>query len=248
MVTRVAVYFAGHLRNLQDNWANYKRVFSHPDIQFDFYFTLWRKNHTATGESWNHNNVTGKQLVEIRDITEGDVYCICPEAKAVNIIEEIEFGPEYSGYRNNILPQLYCIQKAFLAVPKDYDYYIRMRTDLYFFKGVSWPEALGDCVLPSTVHFGVANYPNSDLFNDFLWIGNYEAHLYITSIYDCILKYDRSQIIERIYTTHMDAGHLKSRNYPFEFALERRTRGFDGLPETGPYTERRKREGDFVQV
>ena len=248
MVTRVAVYFAGHLRNLEDNWANYKRVFSHPDVQFDFYFTLWRKNHTATSESWNHSNATGKQLLEIRDITEGDIYCICPYAKGVQILEEKTFASEYDGYAKNILPQLYCIQKAFLAVPKDYDYYVRMRTDLYFFKGVNWPDALGDCVIPSTVHFGKPNYPNSDLFNDFFWIGNYEANLYITSIYDYILNYDKSLIVERIYRSHMAVGPLKLRHYPFEFALERRTRGFDGLPETGPYTERRNREGDFVQV
>jgi hypothetical protein len=245
-MTRVAVYFAGHLRNLQDNWANYKRVFSHPHIQFDFYFTLWRKSHTTTSTSWQHSNVTGKKLVEIRDITEGDVYCICPEAKAVNILDEISFGPEYAGYGKNIIPQLHCIRKAFLAVPKDYDYYIRMRTDLYFFKGVNWPEALGDCVIPSTVHFGVPNYPSSDLFNEFIWIGNYEANLYITSIYDCILSYDRSQITERLYRMHMDVGSLKPRHYPFEVVLERRTRGFDGLPETGPYTERRRSEGDFI--
>lgn len=248
MITRVAVYFAGHLRNLEDNWGNYKRVFSHPDVQFDFYFTLWRKNHTATWESWNHSNATGRKLIEIRDITEGDIYSICPSAKGIQILDEIPFDLEHSRYAKNIIPQLYCIQKAFLAVPKDYDYYIRMRTDLYFFKGVNWPEALGEFVIPSTVHFRVPNYPNSDLFNDLFWIGDYEANLYITSIYDNILKYDKSLIAERLFRVHMDAGSLKPKHYPFEIALERRTRGFDGLPETGPYTERRMREGDFIEV
>jgi hypothetical protein len=101
-------------------------------------------------------------------------------------------------------------------------------------------------VIPKTVHFNVPNYPNSDLFNDFFWIGNYETNRYLANLYKDLANYDKRQVIETLFATHMRASSIVPRHYPFEVVLERRTRGFDGLPETGPHTQRRKEEGNFV--
>lgn len=247
-MTRVAVYFTGHLRNLSNTWANYKRFFSDPSIQFHFYFTLWRKSHTTTNDSWDKINASGKIFVDIYDITEKDVYSICPEAKYVKIIDTVTHDKEYLKYSPNIVSQLYGISDMISNIPNDYDYYIRMRTDLYFFKAPNWSECLGDFVVPEDVHWNKINYfsPISNIFNDYFWVANYSITREIADIYKNILTYPKGLTTEWYFARHMTKKNLIPDHYRFEIALERRTRGFEDTAETRFYTERRKREGDFV--
>jgi len=245
---RVAVYFTGHLRNLSDTWPNYKRFFSDPSIQFDYYFTLWRKSHTTSSNSWDKINASGKIFVPIYDITEQDVYKICPEAKYVKIIDSVIHNKEYLKYYEGTVSQMYIISDMISNIPNDYDYYIRMRTDLYFFKAPKWSECLGDFVVPEDVHWNKINYfsPISKLFNDYFWVANYSITRDIADIYRDILTYPKGLITEGYFALHMTKKNLVPDHYEFELTLDRRTRGFEEGEESRSYTERRKREGDFI--
>lgn len=227
---RVAVYFSGHIRNLKDTIHNYRKVFQHPNVDFDYYFTLWRKNHDTANDSWNHNNQTNKKLVNISNITEKDVYEICPEAKNVVILEEFDLPPEFSGYKPSAVFQMYMLYRGFQEVANTYDIYIRMRPDLYFFKGIDWEFILNNAhkhelFIPKNVHFAGANYPNSDIFNDYFWISSYEVGKYISELFKNIRSMQKGMITEKYFALHISLNMPKLTHYPFDFALERRTRG-----------------------
>jgi len=249
---RIAVYFSGHIRNLKDTIQNYRRVFKHPALQFDYYFTLWRKNHNTENDSWNHNNIMNKTLLDITKITEEEVYNICPEAKKVVILEEFEVPLEFQGYKPSTVFQLYSLYKGFQEVPPTYDLYVRMRSDLYFFKDIDWKYILNnssryDLFIPENVHYNLKNYPSSHIFNDYFWISSYKVGKYISEIFKNLTNMEKGHIVETYFALYISKNIPKILNHPFDLALERRTRGFDAnLNETAIYSERRKIEGDLV--
>ena len=248
----VAVYFSGHIRNLKDTIRNYRRVFQYPNFEFHYYFTLWRINHDTSNDSWNYNNETHKKLVEITHITEKDVYDICPEAKKVVILEEFDLPPEFNGYKPATVFQMYSLYRGFQEVPDTYDLYVRMRTDLYFFKGIDWELIMNnsrkyELFIPEDVHFTLKNYPISDIFNDYFWISSYQVGKYISELFKKITSMEKGTFAEKYFALHISMNIPKIIHYPFDLALERRTRGFDTiLDETTVYTQRRKVEGDIV--
>jgi len=251
---RVAVYFSGHIRNFKDNIDNYRRVFQHLNVEFHYYFTLWRKNHDTANNSWNYNNEMNKKLVDISNITEKDIYDICPEAKNVVIIEEFDLPDEFSGYNPSAAFLMYSLYRGFQELADTYDLYVRMRTDLYFFKGIDWEFILNnshtyELFIPENVHYTSKNYPNSNIFNDYFWISSYQVGKYISEIFKQITSMPRGIIVERYFALHISMNMPKLLHCQFDLALERRTRGgFDAnlVDETTFYTERRKIEGDFI--
>ena len=249
---RVAVYFSGHIRNFKENIANFRRVFQHPNVTFDYYFTFWRVNHNAMNDSWRHNNRTNKKLVDIAHITEADVYEICPEAKKVVILHEFELPEEYAPYKPSAVFQAYSLYKAFQELPDTYDLYVRMRPDIYFFNGVDWGYILNsrdthDLFISETVHFKLKNYPSGDIFDDLFWVSNYTAGKYLSNLFTSITSMNGGRAMEHYFATHLSNNNYRIAYHPFDIALERRTRGFDAdLEETPVYTRRRKEEGDFI--
>ena len=123
-----------------------------------------------------------------------------------------------------------------------------MRTDLYFFKAPKWSKCLGDFVVPKDVHWNKINYfsPISKLFNDYFWVANYSITRDIADIYRGILTYPKGLITEGYFALHMTKKNLVPDHYEFELTLDRRTRDFEEGEESRSYTERRKREGDFI--
>lgn len=251
MKHHIAVYFSGHLRNLDETWTNYKKIFENTTlIKFDFYFILWNVNHTIESKSWEHNENVGKKLVEITPISENDIYKICPDAKIVKLIKDGGFEiPEHLRmFPKSVVCQLYGIHQAFQVIPNSYDYYIRMRTDLYFFKRPDF-EMLFDrpeynLILDTNVHFQRKNYPEGDIFNDFFWISNYETGFLIATFYNHIQNYKINDgYLELYYKLYLDDNKdkLKIYNYSFDVWLDRRTKGFDSnLEESYILTKRRQ--------
>lgn len=256
----IAIYFSGHVRNLKDTIANFKRVFNCEGVIFDYYFTFWKVNHTQSGDSWKFNNKQNKQLVPLYDITEADVYAICPEAKRVKILESYSIPQEYAAYPDFRICQLYSLYQSFQDIPDNYDLYVRMRSDLYFFKGIDWKYILDKrhthtLFLPSTVWYTQKNYPTSTLFNDFFWVSSYPIAKALASAYTTLLHIPAitpDTIVERIFQLYCDylirlQTPLTLLHCDFDVVLERRSRGFDAnLVETRVYTTRRLQEGDFV--
>jgi hypothetical protein len=248
----IAVYYSGHIRNFKDIILNHKRVFKYDNIQFDFYFTFWRKNHSSLNDSWHYNNTNNINLVDICDITEEDVYKICPDAKNVVILEEHALSPEYDGYKPSLIFQLYSLYKSYELLPNTYDFYIRMRADIYFFKGIDWSSIIKnkesyELFLPDTVWLDQPNFPKNTIFNDYFWISSYETGKYISHFFKNILLLNlkKDDILERYFCKYLD-NRFKILHIPIDITLERRTRGFDLSNETTICTERRLREGTFL--
>lgn len=249
---KVAIYISGHLRNLKDTIHNYRRVFRSPGIEFDFFFVLWKVNHTTESTSWKHNNATQKKLVEIQAVTEADVYAICPEAKKVILLDEHILPPEYDKHDRSIAYKDYGLYRAFLEVPDTYDLYVRLRTDLYFFEGIDWEylfhhKSTYNLFLLQKAHFTKLNYPGSRIFDDSFWISTYAVGKYISEMYLNLPTMKRGKRTEEYYADYLDREKFSILKYPFDLAIERRTRGFDdNLEETAILTARRKECGDFV--
>jgi len=170
---RIAIYLSGHLRNLSETIHIYRKVFQAPTIEFDYYFTLWRTNHNTDNDSWNLYRNPHEAFYQI---TEADVYAICPEAKEVVLLDEFPLSPVYKNHKPSAVFQLYSLYKAFERLPPVYDRYVRLRTDLYFFKKIDWTQIVDtpyDLYIPETVWFNEPNYPTSNIFNDFFWISTY---------------------------------------------------------------------------
>ena len=249
---RVAVYLSGHLRNLKDTIRNYRRVFSSPGVEFDFFFILWKVNHATDSPSWNHNRATEKSLVDIQPVTEKDIYEICPEAKKVILLDEHTLPPEYGKIQRSIAYKDYGLYRAFQELPDTYDLYVRLRTDLYFFQGINWDyiaqhKATYNLFILQKVHFTQPNYPGSRMFDDSFWISTYPVGKFISEIYLNLPTMKAGKCTEEYYADYLDREKFSILKYPFDVVIERRTRGFDAnLDETPVYTARRKAEGDFV--
>jgi hypothetical protein len=254
-MARVAVYFCGHIRNMKDTFANYRRVFSDPNVQFDYYFIFWTLSHSAEGSSWNKLNQAGKKVYDIRTITEQEVYSICPEAKKVVLLDEYTLSPREQRYDQAMVYQMYSLHKAFKEIPQGYDLYVRMRPDIYFFSGIHWQYVLNlkdtyNLFLSTTVHFTRKTYPHTDIFDAFFWISSYDIGKYLADIYlnvEELAKVCREKNCEQYFAEYLSRKKVSILNYPFEIALERRTRGIeDYSAETIAYTRRRQTEGDYV--
>ena len=249
----IAVYYSGHIRNFKDIILNHKRIFKYDNITFDFYFTFWRKNHSSLNDSWDYNNKNNKNLVEICNITEDDVYKICPNAKNVTILEEHILTPEYDGYKPSLIFQLYSLYNSYITLPGTYDLYVRMRADTYFFKEIDWGNIIKnkdsyDIFLPELVWLDKPNFPKNDKFNDYFWISSYETGKYICNLYKDIVLLDstnKTDILETVFCKYL-TNKFKILNIPIDITLERKTRGFDIGEETTVSTERRLREGMFI--
>lgn len=252
---RIAVYFCGHMRNMKDTFANYKRVFQHPDVQFDFYFIFWRISHSAAGNSWDQLNRAGKKVYDICTITEPDVYAVCPEAKKIVLLDDYVLPSKYQGYNQAMLYQMYSLHEAYKEIPQGYDLYVRMRPDIYFFSGIDWGSLLKqkdtyDLFCSETVHFNKRNYPYTDIFDAFFWISSYETGKYIAEIYlhiEDVARICKKKNCEQHFGEYLSRKKLSILHCPFEIALERRTRGFEeNKEETSVYTRRRQQEGEYV--
>jgi hypothetical protein len=226
---KFAVYFTGHFRNLNNLWANYNKMFLSTDkYQFDFYFFLWdTKDHTET-------DIT---------IKKSDILNICPNAKNIKLYKDFSLNHDYKNC--NYSKQFFLIKEAMLNLNNFYDYYIKCRTDLFFFDTDPWDQICSlnsDIILPDIVWGFKNNYPHNNIINDYLWITNYKALLYINSFYDYIPKSDTTypeqdlaNFLSKEKNTY-SISHFKS-----DFNLERRTRGEEShLEETKRDTYRRR--------
>ncbi len=228
---KYAIYIVGHYKNLNETWPQYKQIFKNTDeILFDFYFTLW--------------NV--KDVNDNSSITENDIYSLCPEAKKVNIIDSSIIPVDLpTKFEAKIGYQWYMIYSGFNIIPPIYDYYIRVRTDLYFFDTNIFEEIKNmdaDLILSSRVWYIKMNYPyQKDAFNDYLWIGKYDISKYLADLY---LQLDNYPVI---YNEKAIVNHLLNYNkditithFKCDFNLDRRTRGAEmWLPESREMTARR---------
>ncbi len=229
---KYAVYISGHYRNLNETWEQYKEIFKNTDLStFDFYFCLWNVKDT------NDNTL----------ITQESIYSICPDAKGVKIIESTYIPPDLSNkFPKPIYFQAYMIKSAFDLIPQNYDFYIRIRPDLYFFDKNIFREIEhidGDLILPSKVWYCNPNYPlTQHLFNDYLWIGKYNISKYIALFYDNVDKYEVA-CNETTLTNYLRDYNetLNVCHFTCDFNLDRRTRGAEmWLQESRDMTVRRQ--------
>lgn len=246
---RICVYFVGHLRNLQETWTQYKRLFQDTSCKFDFFFVLWKHCSKDTNLPVLYERCE-EPLSEKDDVDEQDIYAICPEAKLVVLLDDHAIPIELANYRANIILQLYCLQVAFSKLPNDYDFYIRMRTDLYFFRPLPFSTIVcttTDLILEKTVHWYSNNFPHSNLFADFFWISKYDAGRIISELYAHIGEFDSSLCLEEILALYLRKfPALTYSHIDFNLNLDRRTKGIENwLPETAVCTNRRNKEGEW---
>ena len=252
---RVAVYFCGHLRNMKDTFANYRRVFRDPNVQFDYYFVFWKVSHCAAGNSWDQLNRKGEKVHDVYRVTEEEVYAICPEAKKVILLDEYTLPVKEQGYNQAMVYQMYSLHEAFKEIPQGYDLYVRMRPDIYFFTGIDWTSILAqkdtyELFVSDTVHFTKRNYPYTDIFDAFFWVSSYDIGKYIADIYlhiHDLAKVCKKKNCEQHFAHYLSRKKISILHCAFQIALERRTRGLeDTKEETIAYTRRRQIEGDYV--
>lgn len=150
-------------------------------------------------------------------------------------------------YNPGIVNQLYGLYTCFNKLPNDYDLYIRMRTDLYFFD-TNFLNEIVECksnlILPDKVWFSNLNYPYSNEFNDFFWIGDYAASKYIADTYENLTELFKPGICnEQLLASRLIHSPIKFTisQIKCEFNLDRRTRGIENhLEETRYFTRKRK--------
>lgn len=231
---RFAVYVTGHFRNLDETWPQYASIFvDTPQSTFDFYFTLWTVRNTD----------------DPTPVREEDIRALCPRAKSVRLLPSNQ-TVELHGHEPPIAYQLYAIQEAFRDVPATYDWYVRIRTDLYFFDATFFDQILTsdpgiDLWISEKLWYTDANYPARDILNDFLWIGNHRISEYLASTYAAL------PTIEPSYMEHVLGRRLRHCPFPWKlghfrclFNLDRRTRGHDMyLIESQDLTRLRQERG-----
>lgn len=236
---RIAVYFSGHFRNFDQTWSQYKNMFQNTSqYSFDFYFGLWDIKDT--------NDKT--------PITESDILKVCPNARKIIILNSsIDHSQDHYKHDNHgksVVNQIYGIYKTFNIVPDSYDYYMRMRTDLYFFDFnfldiLKTLRSKTNLILPAKVWYKEKNYPAKMVFNDYMWFSDYETAKYIASLYTDILQYNPTYL-ENLLAVHLSKKDFTIMYFDCCFNLDRRTRGEEmGLPESCDLTARRLQEGDF---
>ena len=239
---KIAVYFTGHYRNLDETWINYLKLFKCTEKYiFNFYFFLW--------DISDHDRVYTREnnkIYKIREITDNDITKVCKERyrdiKLIKLYKDFEMPllKNKSGSK-----QMFMINEAFKYLPDDYDYYVRMRTDLFFFKTDIWDNICvckSDLILPDTCHGEKRNFPNG-VFNDFFWIGNYKGAKFLSLFYDHIelINYDYLEYgIAEYIKNYGNSQLITISQFESDFNLDRRTRGYENwLVETIRDTNKR---------
>lgn len=236
---RVAVYFTGHIRNMNELWPHYKKIFQNSEkVTFDFFFTIW-----------DVKNVNDVMKVEKEDepVTPEFIQSFCPEAKSIVILKSSDFIlPEYlKDYKPNLVSQMYGIYQAFSNVPDTYDYYMKMRCDLYFFTTNFFTNIFdtpANLYLLDTCWYKNKNFPAFWACNDFLWIGDYKISFAIANLYNSLHEYSNIDSFEKVLADFLQKQTFVSiHNFVCEVNLERRTRGYEmWLEESRFMTEKRK--------
>ena len=231
---RCALYITGHFRNFNETWNQYATLFvNSPLATFDVYCTLWDVRNTD----------------DPTPIHEEDVRAVCPHATSIRILPSSE---PVETYRHTlpVASQLYGIHRAFQDLPDSYDWYIRLRTDLYFFDGDFLTQILtstepADLWIPKIVWYTEPNYPVGDVFNDYMWVGRYGISKYIADTYPClrdIAPTYAEQLLGRRVRSY--AHPLRIQHFDCLFNLDRRTRGYDMyLLESRELTRLRQDQG-----
>jgi hypothetical protein len=214
---RIAVYIVGHFRNFNETWPQYATIFADSsDVTVDIFITFWDVRNTN----------------DTSPVCEADVLKICPNAKNVQILSSRE-PLNTHGHSKNVAGQLYTLQEGVSIVPDSYDWYVRLRSDLYFFQTDILQQVLSssdqvDLWIPEKVWYTEANYPARDVFNDYLWIGTRAITEYLAQTYAAL------PTIPHTYTEELLArriraypSHLVIKHFACLFNLDRRTRGED---------------------
>lgn len=236
---KIAVYFTGHYRNLNETWVNYSKLFKNTDnYTFDFYFFLWNIS--------DHDRVYTKEndkIYQIKKITENDIIELCKDVKLIKLYEDFVL-PESKNKPG--AKQMFIVNEAFKYLPNDYDYYVRMRTDLFFFKTDIWNEICSysnDLILPNSCWGDKhSNFPIRDIFNDLFWVGNYKGSKFLSMFYEYIDQLDYGFTEDGI-TKYIKsyANNITIRHFDDDFNLDRRTRGYEPwLTETPRDTQKRQ--------
>ena len=225
---RIAVYIVGHFRNLNETWSQYAAMFANrPEATVDIFLTLWDVRNTT----------------DPTPVTETEVRALCPHAKDVHILPSSP-PPDQSGHTAAIAGQLYSLQEGVRRIPDSYDWYIRMRTDLYFFQTDVLDRILSspldvDLWIPEKVWYSEPNYPARDVFNDYMWIGTYAATRYLADTYS-VLPTLTPTFMEELLARRLRTYPLRIGHFSCLFNLDRRTRGQDMfLVESQELTRRR---------
>lgn len=214
---RAAIYIIGHFRNFNETWAQYSKIFANSsDVTFDIFITFWDVRNTKDQTS----------------ITESDVRAVCPDAKHVQILSSKQ-PLERHGHTENMTGYLYALQEGVRILPPSYDWYIRLRSDLYFFDTDFMSQVLSsqdyaDLWIPDKVWYSSPNYPGRDVFNDYLWIGTHAITTYLAETYAVLSSLEPTymeQLLAR--RVQMYPSSLKIKHFSCLFNLDRRTRGED---------------------
>jgi hypothetical protein len=238
---RIAVYISGHFRNLNETWKQYSSIFQSSDqYTVDFFFVLWNVRDTS-------GNVP---------LVEADVLALCPNAKCVKLLDStLELPPAYSAMSPGLSKQFYGIYTCFQELPTDYDFYIRLRSDLYFFTTDFMPfiaQSDANLQLVETVWFNHPNYPLSSRFNDYLWIADYKTSKYITDIYLGLpqLYTKKANYSEKIFANYMldIPFQISISHFVCEFNLDRRTRGAEMWHEESRIMTERRSKLEMAQL
>ena len=224
-MARVAVYITGHFRTFNESWPRYEALFVRSPC--DVYIALW--------DVYNTTDPT--------PVSEEDIRAVCPEATSIQILPSSQPLDCY-GHTSAVAGQLYGLHAIFQVLPTTYDWYVRLRTDLYTFDtDILAPVApTADLWLPEKVWHTEPNYPARDVFNDYVWIGSYAISAYLAATYTALRDLQPTYVEEllgrrlRAYPAPLRIGHI-----PGTIALDRRTRGQDMfLPESHDLTRRRQ--------
>lgn len=225
-MVRIAVYITGHLRTFDRTWPQYRLLLK--SLPVDIYIVLWDVRDTT----------------DPTPVTEADVRAICPQATLVQILPSST--PLSVGHARTtaMSGQLYGLYRALQEMPQTYDWYLRMRTDLYFvdlecLSRIDFTAKDVDLWLPERIWNVDPNYPARDDFNDYLWIGTRAASAYLADAYTLPTE-SAPPYLERLLGEHLRKSSFRIRHFPGEFNLERRTRGCDmSAPESQRLTPAR---------
>jgi hypothetical protein len=224
-MARIAVYITGHFRSFNETWPSYETILTKTPC--DIYIALW--------DIRNSNDFT--------PVTVEDIRAVCPIATHIEVLPSAT-PLECHGHTTACAGQLYGLHAIFKVLPSTYEWYVRLRTDLYFFETnlLSIPNPSADLWIPEKVWHSEPNYPARDVFNDYVWIGSYAISVYLADTYTALPN------LQPTYMEELFARRLRA--YPHSvrlgtivgtIALDRRTRGEDlFLPESHELTRRRQ--------
>ena len=226
-MARIAVYITGHFRNFNETWPRYKALFKQTPC--DIYIALWDVRNSS----------------DPTPVTVEDIRAVCPDATHIQVLPSAH-PPACHGHTTAVAGQFYGLHAIFKVLPSTYEWYVRLRTDLYFFETdlLSYPSPRADLWIPEKVWHTEPNYPARDVFNDYVWIGSYAISAYLADTYTALPEL-RPTYMEELFARRLRAypHPLRIGTFPGTIALDRRTRGEDlFLPESHELTRRRQQQ------